>query len=313
MSNFLSHLGWRLLQGVGVMFGAAALTFVAARMVPGDPAQAIAGGPEASPTPEVLAQIRAEYALDAPLVTQFIQYVTKFLSGDLGMSYRLNIPVRDAIIEQAWPTLALASSAALIAVGLSVILALATAGRNPVIRAVSSAIELTFASMPTFWLGLLLLTIFSYKLGWLPAISRTHPLALVLPALTLALPLAGSMTQVLRQALEEGLDQPFVLSARARGLGDWSIRTGHVLRHALPPYLTMAGYLVSSLLGGTVITEMLFNRQGIGKLLLHAVLGQDLPVVMGVVLLAALVFVTINLIVDLLHPLIDPRLRSFAQ
>lgn len=313
MSNFLSHLGWRLLQGVGVMFGAAALTFVAARMVPGDPAQAIAGGPEASPTPEVLAQIRAEYALDAPLVTQFIQYVTKFLSGDLGMSYRLNIPVRDAIIEQAWPTLALASSAALIAVGLSVILALATAGRNPVIRAVSSAIELTFASMPTFWLGLLLLTIFSYKLGWLPAISRTHPLALVLPALTLALPLAGSMTQVLRQALEEGLDQPFVLSARARGLGDWSIRTGHVLRHALPPYLTMAGYLVSSLLGGTVITEMLFNRQGIGKLLLHAVLGQDLPVVMGVVLLAALVFVTINLIVDLLHTLIDPRLRSFAQ
>ncbi|MFK3665775.1 ABC transporter permease [Ochrobactrum teleogrylli] len=313
MSNFLSHLGWRLLQGVGVMFGAAALTFVAARMVPGDPAQAIAGGPEASPTPEVLAQIRAEYALDAPLVTQFIQYVTKFLSGDLGMSYRLNIPVRDAIIEQAWPTLALASSAALIAVGLSVILALATAGRNPVIRAVSSAIELTFASMPTFWLGLLLLTIFSYKLGWLPAISRTHPLALVLPALTLALPLAGSMTQVLRQALEEGLDQPFVLSARARGLGDWSIRTGHVLRHALPPYLTMAGYLVGSLLGGTVITEMLFNRQGIGKLLLHAVLGQDLPVVMGVVLLAALVFVTINLIVDLLHPLIDPRLRSFAQ
>ncbi|MDH7785405.1 peptide/nickel transport system permease protein [Ochrobactrum sp. 19YEA23] len=313
MSNFLSHLGWRLLQGVGVMFGAAALTFVAARMVPGDPAQAIAGGPEASPTPEVLAQIRAEYALDAPLVTQFIQYVTKFLSGDLGMSYRLNIPVRDAIIEQAWPTLALASSAALIAVGLSVILALATAGRNPVIRAVSSAIELTFASMPTFWLGLLLLTIFSYKLGWLPAISRTHPLALVLPALTLALPLAGSMTQVLRHALEEGLEQPFVLSARARGLGDWSIRTGHVLRHALPPYLTMAGYLVGSLLGGTVITEMLFNRQGIGKLLLHAVLGQDLPVVMGVVLLAALVFVTINLIVDLLHPIIDPRLRSFAQ
>lgn len=313
MSNFLSHLGWRLLQGVGVMFGAAALTFIAARMVPGDPAQAIAGGPEASPTPEVLAQIRAEYALDAPLVTQFVQYVTKFLSGDLGMSYRLNIPVREAIIEQVWPTLALASSAALIVVGLSVILALATAGRNPVIRAVSSAIELTFASMPTFWLGLLLLTIFSYKLGWLPAISRTHPLALVLPALTLALPLAGSMTQVLRQALEEGLDQPFVLSARARGLGDWSIRTGHVLRHALPPYLTMAGYLVGSLLGGTVITEMLFNRQGIGKLLLHAVLGQDLPVVMGVVLLAALVFVTINLIVDLLHPLIDPRLRSFAQ
>lgn len=313
MSNFLSHLGWRLLQGVGVMFGAAALTFAGARLVPGDPAQAIAGGPEASPTPEVLAQIRAEYALDAPLVTQFVQYVTKFLSGDLGMSYRLNIPVRDAIIEQAWPTLALASSAALIAVGLSVILALATAGRNPVIRAVSSAIELTFASMPTFWLGLLLLTIFSYKLGWLPAISRTHPLALVLPALTLALPLAGSMTQVLRQALEEGLDQPFVLSARARGLGDLCIRTGHVLRHALPPYLTMAGYLVGSLLGGTVITEMLFNRQGIGKLLLHAVLGQDLPVVMGVVLLAALVFVTINLIVDLLHPLIDPRLRSFAQ
>jgi peptide/nickel transport system permease protein len=313
MTGILPHIGWRLVQGAGVMLGAAALTFLAVRMVPGDPAQAIAGGPEASPTPEVLAQIRAEYALDQPLVTQFVHYVMKFLSGDLGMSYRLNTPVMDAIVEQAGPTLALASASALIAVVLSMSLALATAGRNPILRAISSAIELTFASMPTFWLGLLLLTTFSYKLGWLPAISRTHPLALLLPALTLALPLAGAMTQVLRQALEEGLEQPFVLSARARGLGDWSIRTGHVLRHALPPYLTMSGYLVGSLLGGTVITEMLFNRQGIGKLLLHAVLGQDLPVVMGVVLLAALVFVTINLIVDLLHPLIDPRLRSFSR
>ncbi len=299
----------RLLQGVGVMIGAITVTFLAVRLVPGDAALAIAGGAEANPTPEVLAQVRAEYGLDQPLLVQYFQYVRKLAGGDLGMSYRLHVPVLAAITEQVTPTLALASSAAAVAILLSLTLALATGGRGNWIRAISSFLELAFASMPTFWLGLLLLSLFSYKLGWLPSISRRHPLSLVLPAFTLGLPLAGVLTQVLRHTIEEGLEQPFVLSARARGLSDWGVRTGHVLRHALVPYLTLTGFLVGSLLGGTVITETLFNRQGVGKLLLDAVLGQDLPVVVGVVLLAALVFVLINLIVDLVYPIVDPRLR----
>jgi peptide/nickel transport system permease protein len=309
MKRFALAVSIRVLQAIGVLIGAITVTFLAIRLVPGQPELAIAGGPEAAPTPEVLAQIRAEYSLDQPLIVQYLQYVGKLLAGDLGTSYRLHVPVSQAVSEQIGATFALASSAAAVAVGISLIVALLSAGRSAKVRGLSSFIELTLASMPTFWLGLLLLSVFSYWLGWLPAISTTHPLALVLPAFTLGLPIAGVLTQVLRHAIEEGLEQPFVLSARARGLSDWGVRFRHVLRHALVPYLTLTGFLAGHLLGGTVITETLFNRQGIGKLLLNSVLGQDLPVVIGIVLLAALVFVVVSLIVDLAYPLIDPRLK----
>ena len=254
----------RLLQGIGVMVGAMTPTFLAVRLVPGDAALAIGGGADANPAPEVLAQIRVEYGLDQPLFIQYVQYVDKLFRGDLGTSYRPKIPVLAAIQEQILPTLALAGSAAAVAIVMSLGLALATGGRRDSIRAVSSFLELALASTPTFWLGLLLLSLFSYQLGWLPSISRKHPLSLVLPAFTLGLPLAGVLTQVLRHAIEEVLEQPFVTSARARGLGDWDVRTRHVLRHTLVPYLTLTGFLVGSLLGGTVVTETLFNRQGVG-------------------------------------------------
>lgn len=309
MGRLALSVSIRVLQAVAVLIGAITVTFLAIRLVPGQPELAIAGGPEAAPTPEVLAQIRAEYSLDQPLIIQYLQYVGRLLTGDLGTSYRLHVPVAQAVGEQVGATFALAAAAAAVAISVSVLVALLSAGRGAKVRAVSSFIELTLASMPTFWLGLLLLSVFSYGLGWLPSISTTHPLALVLPAFTLGLPIAGVLTQVLRQAVEEGLEQPFVLSARARGLSDRGVRLRHVLRHALVPYLTLAGFLVGHLLGGAVITETLFNRQGIGKLLLNAVLGQDLPVIIGVVLLAALVFVVVSLIVDLVYPIIDPRLR----
>ena len=312
MRAAVSELLARLAQAGAVLLGTAAVSFFAMRAVPGDAALAIAGGPDANPTPEVLAQIRADYGLDSPLPVQFAGFIGRILQGDLGYSYRLNAEVWPTLLEQAGPTLQLASAAAFVAFGLALLLALATAGRRPWLARISSGIELAFASTPTFWLGLLLLSVFSYGLGWFPSIARQGFSALVLPALTLGLPLAGVLTQVLREALDETLKQPFILSARARGKGHLSILLQHALRHALIPFLTLAGYLMGSLLAGTVITETLFNRQGIGRLLLQSVLSQDMPVVIAITLLAAAIFVTINMLVDLSHLLIDPRLRKPA-
>ncbi|MFT4149025.1 MAG: ABC transporter permease [Paracoccaceae bacterium] len=303
----------RLAQTAMVLVGTVAVSFFAMRAVPGDPALAIAGGADANPTPEVLARIRADYGLDQPLWGQFLTFLGRLARGDLGHSYRLKTDVFAAISEQAGATLQLALAACAVAFGLSILLALLTAGRSRAVAGISSLVELVLASTPTFWLGLILLSVFSYGLGWFPSISRNSPLALVLPALTLGLPLAGVLTQVLREALEDTLRQPFVLSARARGKGQGAILLHHAFRHALVPFLTLGGYLVGTLLAGTVITETLFNRQGIGKLLLNAVLGQDMPVVIGVTLLASLVFVLINMLVDLAYPLIDPRLVTTAR
>ncbi|GAA4282488.1 ABC transporter permease [Brevibacterium daeguense] len=299
----------RLLAAVGVVLGAAVVTFFATRAM-GDPALAIAGGPESQPTPEVLAQIRADYGLDDPLVVQFLAYLGNLLTGDLGTSYRLEVPVTAAIGEQLPSTLLLALGAAVVAVIVSFVLALATAGRPS--RKASGVLELAFASTPVFWLGLLLLSLFSYGLGWFPSISTSDPRSLVLPSVTLGLPIGGLLTQVLRTALEEALEQPFVLSARARGLGEAAVRLRHALRHSLIPYLTMSGYVAGALLGGAVITETLFNRQGIGSLLLSSVTTQDLPVVMGIVVLSAAIFALVNLLVDLSYPIIDRRLKEHA-
>lgn len=302
-------VGLRLLAAVGVVLGAAVVTFFASRAM-GDPALAIAGGPEAQPTPEVLTQIRADYGLDEPIMAQFLTYMGQLITGDLGMSYRLQVPVTQAISEQLLATLALAAGAALVAVIVSFVLAITTAGRPA--RKVSGVLELAFASTPTFWLGLLLLSVFAYGLGWFPSISTSSPMSLVLPSLTLGLPIAGLLTQVLRTALEEILEQPFVLSARARGLSEPAVRVGHALRHSLIPYLTMSGYVVGALLGGAVITETLFNRQGIGSLLLSSVTAQDLPVVMGIVVMSAAIFTVVNLLVDFSYPIIDRRIKEKA-
>lgn len=302
-------IGIRLLAAVGVVLGAAVVTFFAVRAM-GDPALAIAGGPDAQPTPELLTQIRTEYGLDEPLIIQFFMYMSGLLIGDLGMSYRLQEPVTAAISEQLASTLALALGGAAVGVVVSFVLAVTTAGRR--IRGVSSVLELVFVSTPTFWLGLILLSVFSYGLGWFPSISTSGSLALVLPAITLGLPIAGLLTQVLRSALEDALEQPFTVSARARGLSDTVVRLRHALRHSLIPYLTMSGQVVGALIGGAVITETLFNRQGVGSLLLNSVIGQDLPVVMGIVLLSAAIFAIVNLLVDLSYPVIDRRLKEHA-
>lgn len=306
----LRRIIWRLLAGVLVLWGAATLTFVGLNVTGGDPALAILGGPEAMPTAEALAQVRLEYGLDQPLIVQYGQYLGRLAQGDLGESYRLRIPVAQAIGEHLGATLQLAIWAALVAVLLAIAVAVLTARRGPWVGSLSSGTELVLSSMPSFVLGILLLLVFSFQLRLFPPSGSSGWKTMVLPILTLALPVAAVLAQVLRQELEDILEQPFITMARARGLSEAGVRLGHALRHALIPLVTLSGFILASLLGGAVITETLFARQGVGRLMLDAANTKDVPMVLGITLLAALIYVVVNLIVDLLLPLIDPRVTA---
>lgn len=297
----------RLRDGVIVLWAAASLTFLGVQHSGGDTALAILGGPDAMPTPEMLAQVRAEYGLDQPLWVQYGRYVARLAQGDLGESYRLRVAVGQAIGEQVGATLALASSAALLAVLLALCSALLTANRGRRLRALVSGIELVLSSAPNFVIGTLLLLAFAFHFHLLPPSGSRGWRSLVLPSVALALPIAAVLAQVLRQSLEQVLEQPFITQARARGMGDTAVRLRHALRHALVPLVTLAGFVFASLLGGAVVLELLFGRQGIGRLMLDATTNKDVPLVLGVTLLAATLYVLVNLLVDLATQAIDPR------
>jgi len=305
--KLLATLLRRLRDGLIVLWAAASLTFLGVQYSGGDTALAILGGPDAMPTPEMLAQVRAEYGLDLPLWQQYSHYLTRLASADLGESYRLRIPVGQAIAEQLGATLALASSAALLAVLIALLSALLTANRGRRLRALVSGVELVLSSAPNFVIGTLLLLVFAFHFHLLPPSGSRGWRSLVLPSLALALPIAAVLAQVLRQSLEQVLEQPFITQASARGLSDTAVRLRHALRHALVPLVTLAGFVFASLLGGAVVLELLFGRQGIGRLMLDATANKDVPLVLGVTLLAAALYVLVNLLVDLATQAIDPR------
>jgi peptide/nickel transport system permease protein len=187
---------------------------------------------------------------------------------------------------------------------------LLTAGKGRLRSSVGSGFEAFFAGLPQYWLGLVLLVVFAFELGWFPVTGGTSVEALVLPALTLALPLAGFLGQVTRDEFERSLKEPFALSARARGVSESEVRWRHALRHAVLPGITLSGWAVGATISGAVIVEVIFARPGIGQVLVNAVSGQDLPIVVGITLLLAAVYVVVNLLVDLLYTIVDPRLRS---
>ncbi len=309
MARLLRAVLGRLIGAVAVLLGAATVAFVALQLIPGDPVTVMLG-PATAATPEVKAQIRAQYGLDQPVPLQYLHYLDRLLHGDLGQSYQLQRPVADLIGEQLWPTVQLALAAFVLAVLLALTTALLTAGRRPALRALASLAELLTVSSPSYWIGILLLTAFSFQLRIFPVAGDQDLAALVLPAVTLALPLAGVLGQVLREGLETALGQPFVLTARSRGLGSAAVLLRHALRHAAVPVVTLTGWLSGSLLGGAVLVESVFGRPGIGALSLQGTTNKDMPLVIGLVLLAALVFVVISTLVDLLYLVIDPRLRT---
>ena len=303
----------KAVSAVVVLWGAATVAFFAQTALPGDRATTILNiraGQVQERTPEELAAIVAEFGLDRPLVAQYLDYLRGAVSGTFGTSYQQFRPVTDIIGEQLGATVILSLTAILFSWVLMIVWVTLTAGRGPRLGAIGSLVDVVAAGLPAYWLGIILLLVFALGLHWFPVIGGTGVNGLILPALTLAIPLAGFMAQSTRAEFERALDQPFIISARMRGMGDLGVRVQHVLRHAVIPAITLSGWALGATLSGAVIVESIFSRPGIGSVLVTAVNSQDLPVVVGIVTLVAVVYVVANLLVDIAYSIIDPRLKA---
>nr|AAZ38131.1 putative ABC transporter permease protein [Arthrobacter sp. KW] len=303
----------RLLTAVGVLWAAATFTFLIQALLPGDRATALLNqltGQVQARTPEELAPINNTYGFDDPLVVQYLNFLRDLAGGNLGVSYQLHKPVTEVIGDQVGPTIILTFASLIVAWIIAAVVIVGTARRNRLLSSVASGLEAVAAGLPQYWLGVILLVVFALNLGIFPVVGGTGLEGLVLPALTLGIPLAGFLGQVTRTEFEKALGQPFALSARMRGMGDTGVRLRHVLRHSVLPGVTLSGWALGSLFSGAVIAESIFTRPGLGKVLVSAVNSRDLPVVCGIVILVAAIYVLANLLVDIAYTLIDPRLKK---
>ena len=307
---------WWLLSRLGgllfVLWATATITFFSLRLIPGDPAQAILGGPGSQASPEALAQVRARYGLDQPLIVQYFHQLGRYASGDLGDSYALHDSVANVIGEQLGGTLVLAFWSLVIGWVLALVVATWSTRGGRSAWALGSGLEIVAAAVPHFWLGTVLILLFSSTLGWLPAVSVPGPLGLILPVLTLAIPLAGFLGQVMRESLLTALHSPFVLSARARGESERGVLWRHALRHAALPAISLSGWAFGSLISGAVVVETVFARPGLGRTLLRAVENRDVLLVAGIVIVVALAYCLVTVAADLLDRVADPRLKKHS-
>jgi peptide/nickel transport system permease protein len=303
----------RIVSAVLVLVAAASVTFFAQLLVPGDRATAILNqqnGRAQRWTPAQLAPVNHRFGFDRPLIVQYLHYLGGLFRGNLGTSYTQYKPVAQVIGAQLWPSLVLTGAALVTAWLLALVVTVLTVKRRRVVAALGSGWEALTASLPTYWIGVLLLVVFAVNLRVFPVIGGTSVPGTVLPVLTLAIPLAGFLGQVTRDEFEKVLDQPFITTARTRGMSDAGVRLKHALRHSVLPAITLSGWALGALVSGAVIAENVFGRPGIGQVLVNAVNTRDVPTVSGIVLVVAAVYVVANLLVDLAYVLVDPRLRA---
>jgi ABC-type dipeptide/oligopeptide/nickel transport system permease component len=303
----LTFLARRLLHLIPVIFGVSVAVFLMIHLVPGDPARLVAGM-EAS-TQDVEA-VRKALGLDRSLPVQYATFVANALTGDFGESFRTGRPVLEEIGTRYGNTLMLGLVAVVFGTFLGIVTGIITAVyRDTWIDTTVLAVSLLGISVPTFFLGLLLMLYFSVYLGWLPLTGIGTWQHVVLPAATLAIPNAAIISRITRSSLVEVLNQDYVRTARAKGLGEFVVINGHAVRNALIPVVTVAGLQMGYLLGGAVVTETVFAWPGIGRLIVQSISARDFPVVQAAVLLLALTFVAVNLLTDLLYRLLDPRIE----
>lgn len=267
-------------------------------------------GHGANATPEQVAELRAQLRLEDPLAVQYVRFVRRALAGDLGRSIFTRRPVLDEIADQLPRTLELAASAILLAAAVGLLLGVVAAvWHNTWVDRLAMLLALGGVSMPSFWLGLLLIFFFSLQLGWLPATGQGGLSRLVLPAATIGLNYSAIIARLVRSSLLEVLGNHYIATARVKGLGEWLVVLKHALGNALIPVTTIIGVQLGNLLAGTIIVETVFARQGMGRLAVTAVLDKDYPLIQGVVLVSALGYVLVNLLVDLSYAVLDPRIR----
>jgi peptide/nickel transport system permease protein len=311
-----SHLGLRFAQIIPTLLLVSVMVFCLQQLMPGDPARVIAGEEQ---DPQVIAQIRTELMLDKPIPVQYAHWFGKVLHGDLGYSWRNREPVTQLIEEKLPVTLQLSAMAFIIAVIIGVPAGVVAAvERNTVWDWLANAIGLAGLSTPTFWLGIMLILLVSVKLGWLPP-SGYVPLTqnweqslatTIMPAFVLGNSISAILMRHTRSAMLGALSQDYVRTARAKGLSEWLVITRHALRNALIPVITLGAIELGTLLSGAVLTEQVFSIPGFGKMIVDAVFNRDYPVVQGVVLVTAVLYVALNLLADILYVLINPRLRT---
>ncbi|QJW37901.1 ABC transporter permease [Cellulosimicrobium protaetiae] len=300
-------------QGLFVLWAAFTISFFVLYLLPSDPAALMAsGGGEADQVdPALLDALRAQYGLDRPVLVQYGDALWHALRLDFGTSYSSGAPATQLVLQALPETLKLTAAALVLAVVAGAGIAIAsTFPRATWLRHALASLPPLGVALPPFWLGLLLLQWLSFQLPVFPAIGNEGAISLVLPAITLAVPASAALAQVLARSLRGTLDEPYVETARAKGASRARVHFGHALRNAAIPALTVLGVLVGGLLGGTVVTETVFSRAGLGRLTVTSVDAQDIPVVQAVVVLSALVFVVVTLVVDLLYPLLDPRIDA---
>jgi ABC-type dipeptide/oligopeptide/nickel transport system permease component len=290
-----------------VLLGAASCAFVLLHAIPGDTATALAG-PQA--TQEDIENLRHALKLDRALGEQYVNYIINLLHGDLGYSYRNNQPVLK-IVMSAWPsTFQLALTSMIIAVAIGVPIGIfAAIKRGTVMDTISMVISFIGISMPTFWLGLLLIILFSVHLEWLPFYGRESLTSFALPSLTVGLGVAGSIARLTRTSMLEILGQDYIRTAYGKGVRKRVVLWVHALRNAAIPIVTIIGLQFGALLGGQVVTETVFSWPGVGRMIVNALSTRDLQIVQGGILILAFTFAIINLITDLVYALIDPRIR----
>jgi len=312
------YLAWRLVGAIPTLLGVSVLTFLFIRLIPGD-AIAARLGTSTALSPEQLASLRAYFGLDQPLYQQYWTWLTSLLRGDFGYSIRTGRPVLVEITERLPATLELAAAATLIAVAIGLPLGLLSAmrprSRADVVARIGGLIGL---SLPSFWLGTLIIVFFSLYLRWLPNtggyVDFVHdPLGnvalIVLPAVTLGVALAAATMRMTRSAMLDVLGADYVRTAWAKGLAGAVIVRRHVLKNGLIVVVTLLGIQVGQLLGGTVVVEEIFSIPGVGRMLLAAIVQRDYALVQGGVLVIAILFVLVNIVVDLLYGYLDPRIR----
>lgn len=303
----------KILGAAGVLWAAATFTFFIQSLLPGDRATLIlntSSGQNVVRTAAEVEPVNRQFGFDNPLVVQYLDYVKGLATGDLGTSYGLRQPVGDIIAGQLAPTLVLTFASLVVAWTIALVLTIATARRGRFTSAIGSGFETFTAGLPHYWLGTILLVVFAIAIPIFPVEGDTGLLGLVLPALTLGIPLAGFLGQVTRDEFERVLEQPFVTTARARGMGDLQVRLRHALRHAVLPAITLSGWALGALFSGAVIVEAVFSRPGLGSVLVGAANARDVPMVAGVVMLVAFVYVIANLLVDLAYRIVDPRISA---
>jgi ABC-type dipeptide/oligopeptide/nickel transport system permease component len=304
----IRYLRRRLLAAIPVILGVSILTFSIMQLLPGDPVLVMLG--ETGGTPERIAELRASLGLNDPIVVQYGRFLSRALIGDLGRSVRTNRPVLEELRQQAPSTLQLTFTGLGLAIVLGVTLGMLAAHHHGSwMDRGCMVLSLIGVSMPSFWLGMLLIYLFSLQLGWLPATGQGGIERLVLPAMTLAVQAMAVITLLTRSNMREVLGQEYITTARAKGLSERMMLTRHAMKNALIPVVTIVGLQFGALLGGAVIIENVFARQGMGRLAVEAILNRDFPVVQGFVLVMATVYVLINLIVDISYAAIDPRIR----